>query len=128
MDRERLTTLADFLETVPEARFNINYWCNIDYFLGGGGCGFAGCALGWATQIPEFKNDGLIIVGRYRTELTPSYGGFTYPYEAAAKFFDISNYISGYLFSPTSYHVPKVTSLTVSHRIRDLLRILEILD
>jgi hypothetical protein len=65
MRADRLLTLADFLEKderVPD-RFGFASWVGIG-FRGDPrlSCGTSACALGWATQIPEFQELGLILV------------------------------------------------------------------
>jgi hypothetical protein len=60
---DRLLTLADFLDTVPEEQFCFAMWVDDNY---NGrplrGCGTTACAMGWATQIPEFQALGLALV------------------------------------------------------------------
>src|ERR1700761_6458139 len=54
--KDRLLKLADFLEhSVPQARFNMTFFADGDLAHD---CGTAGCAAGWATQIPEFQAEG----------------------------------------------------------------------
>lgn len=112
MDRERLTTLADFLDTVPEEKFDIGIWFNK--------CRTAGCAVGWATTIPEFKNDGL--------ELHSVAGGFNSPcYKsnysdyAIQDFFRLTSTQSGYLFYGRAYYDWNTKPYEVAARIRELL-------
>ena len=58
--RERLLRLADFLDTVPDERFDFGVWAGQDW---GGkadlSCGTVACALGWATALPEFQALGM---------------------------------------------------------------------
>jgi hypothetical protein len=49
MHTERLLKLADFLETVPPDKFDMNGWGRED------DCGFAGCAIGWAGKLFDGK-------------------------------------------------------------------------
>lgn len=55
MNKERLKTLADFLENLVENgnKFDMGTWFRENE------CGTTACALGWATKIPEFKDAGL---------------------------------------------------------------------
>lgn len=114
MDRERLTILADFLDTVPQEKFNIHIWFSR--------CRTAGCALGWATQIPEFKKDGL--------KLCIGDGGFNAPCykhrycdSAAQDFFGLTCAESGRIFYNQAYLDANVTVTpkAVACRIRDML-------
>lgn len=46
---DRLLFLADFMEGLPDEKVNIgSFWC-----------GSVGCAVGWASQLPEFQKLGL---------------------------------------------------------------------
>lgn len=107
MNVKRLQKLADFLRIVPREVFNIRGWLYADINEDisshlhnperASECGFAACAMGWATQIPSFRRAGLLIAGRtpvFKDEL-----GF----DAAEKFFDIDAYTSRYLFHGPSY-------------------------
>lgn len=55
MNKDRLLKLADFLDTVPDDRFDMHTWAS------GGfepeACGTVACAAGWACTI--FKDEGL---------------------------------------------------------------------
>lgn len=42
---DRLLKMADYLATVPRAKFYMGEWSN-----GKTGCGFRGCAVGWAVH------------------------------------------------------------------------------
>ena len=48
MNKERLLKLAEFLDTVPEEKFDFSVWQS---------------AVGWACTIPEFKEAGLSLGG-----------------------------------------------------------------
>lgn len=56
MNVERLTKLAEFLEGVPPEHFDMRIWGT------DAECGTSGCAIGWACQVPEFKDAGLALV------------------------------------------------------------------
>ncbi len=60
MNRERLLRLADFLDTLPPSKFNYGTWA--DTLTPEGTCGTTACALGWAAQMPEFRELGLCLV------------------------------------------------------------------
>jgi hypothetical protein len=49
MRADRLLKLADYLETVPRGRFDMNI------LYEGRGCGFSGCAIGWAVHGRLFR-------------------------------------------------------------------------
>lgn len=53
---DRLSRLADFLDTLPPERFDFGTWAS-DADINQ--CGTTACALGWATTIPEFQALGL---------------------------------------------------------------------
>lgn len=61
--KQRLLSLADFLQKLPKKRFNYNHWVGEDW---GGkadlSCGTTACALGWATTMPAFRRLGLRLV------------------------------------------------------------------
>lgn len=57
---DRLLKLADFLETVPEGRFDFGHWAGEDWRGAQDlSCGTSACAMGWAPSIPEFAALGL---------------------------------------------------------------------
>lgn len=63
MNKERLLTLAKFLASkkVDPTRFDMDFWVNepgVDQYGVPIECGFAGCAMGWANFIPEFRQLG----------------------------------------------------------------------
>lgn len=110
---ERLTCLADHLEKVDEDCFNMNIWH----------CQTAACALGHATDIPEFQKAGLHLAGdATRGSLIPAFGGCT-GYDAGKEFFQISLVDSVLLFDPFAYLVPPVDirPTEVVRRIRNLI-------
>lgn len=65
MNAERLTKLADFLESsVPDDKFNLEKWST---GLDLNECGTAACACGWATQL--FSNEGFVLAPeKYHTQ------------------------------------------------------------
>lgn len=117
---ERLTRLRDFMLTVPDERFSMNWFFGgADAFPGEsaseylGRCGTAACLAGWACAIPEFRSLGLGISHEYfhlyPFYLYPSFKegiGFT----AMEEFFDLTYDESKYLFAedgPSRAAVPK---------------------
>jgi hypothetical protein len=112
MNVERLLRLADFLEELPEGRFDIGQWRN--------GCGTAGCALGWACSIPEFEDAGLVLEGNIIGDLVPCFNGAG-GCSAGASFFGITYQLSCWLFRSQSYSNSYMASVTqVVERIREL--------
>jgi hypothetical protein len=131
MNSERLLRLADFLENeVPKHKLNMSRWMTEDRdredrtkdafrFLGPVNegskveviepmtCQTIGCAMGWATTIPEFKEAGLVLLGRSDSTggsvaLKISETQYLTEYDACAKFFDI-RYGEAYgLFDPVA--------------------------
>ena len=72
MRNDRLTTLANFLKTVPKQRFDFTRWVGKSYQGKADlSCGTTACAVGWATTIPTFRQLGLFLqrsslAGNYR--------------------------------------------------------------
>src|SRR4051812_47952886 len=102
MNKKRLLKLADFLETVPREKFNLNHWVTAlptkPEGREEGECGFAGCAMGWAAHaklFPELKFD------RWNMCNIVYYGntGWTAP----RKLFGISDASARHLFSDDAY-------------------------
>ncbi|WP_230684392.1 hypothetical protein, partial [Streptococcus pneumoniae] len=58
VSKNRLNLLADFLDTLPRKKFDFSRFGNGDLRLEPS-CKAAGCALGWATTIPQFRRLGL---------------------------------------------------------------------
>lgn len=102
-----LLQLADFLEKLPEERFNYEYWVS-DHWDGQPdlSCGTAACAFGWAcTFLPglslkcevtpdEGNRPVVVFAGR-------EYGGSNNRYtilEAAAKYFELPYSMARWLF------------------------------
>lgn len=119
MDRERLTILADFLDTVPKEKFDLYYW----WFHRNEPCNSTGCAVGWATTIPEFANDGLglnALDDTYSYIRRPFYG-ITIAWDSVKAFFDISFPQAMHLFSVYEYKLEQRTAQHVAARIRKFM-------
>lgn len=134
MNKKRLLKLADFLETVPRRAFDIGGWqTKAPTKPEGkkqGECGFAGCAVGWATHAKLFR--GLRLEQYFD-------GGVAFPvyedregFDACAQLFDIHGYFppehqlayqdfAEYLFSPDAYETPP-TPKQVAARIRAFVK------
>lgn len=54
--KKRLLKLADFLDKLPNKKFNYGFW------LSDSGCGTVGCSLGWACTMDAFKRLGAGII------------------------------------------------------------------
>jgi len=122
-----LLKLADFLETVPPEDFSLTEWqtnapkdaIRLGPIVFRAGCGFAGCAVGWAAYSNIF--DGL----RLNREAGPVYRGAR-GISAVENLFGITTRMSEYLFWEVSYpnHDP-IDPADVSARIRKLVRKIE---
>ncbi|MGO4302232.1 hypothetical protein [Cupriavidus sp. RAF12] len=91
-DITRLKTLRAFLATRPEADTRLERWH----------CGTAFCALGWATQMPEFQQAGLSLVEEtdgYEHYYHPHFGHSDLGFSAGATFFGLTRDQSDYLFA-----------------------------
>lgn len=56
---KRLLRLADFLENLPDERFNFSVWVGSTWKGHEDlSCGTTACALGWAAAMPEFRKLG----------------------------------------------------------------------
>jgi hypothetical protein len=121
MDSERLLKLADFLETVDPDRFYYGNWVGTRRFPWMGDpdmtCGTTACALGWATQIPEFRAAGLELVklegnsdklGAYHGAIMLRgadqtgvwYSAVELSISSAMRFFDLDESEARFLFMP----------------------------
>lgn len=106
MRRDRLSKLADYLETLPEESFNMSTWW----------CGTAGCAMGHACDL--FAEDGLYLDVNSDFDRVPIHQG-NEGYGAAQSFFELSINDSFRLFAPTWYFDSSKQS--VVKRIRELI-------
>lgn len=114
---DRLNTLADTLEKLTKKQLKMDAWVADNE----GSCGFAGCALGWAAQIPEFKQDGLFIKDFGVILKTPEV--YTSGYDAASQFFDISDELATEYFTPGTKvynYKPNPLPKTVAMKLREL--------
>lgn len=85
-------------------------------------CGTSACAMGLATEIPEFKQQGLRRISNaifMKDDCgTLIKGGF----RAARQLFDISMSDTFWLFAAGSYKGRRANAGTVSRRIREYIR------
>lgn len=99
--KARLLKLADFLETsVPRKRFSMEEWVAHDSNAKTPKeCGFAGCAMGWATAIPSFRRAGL-----HLNDYGTLYFLEASNWEGVTAFFDFDDgYDAKGLFAESSY-------------------------
>jgi hypothetical protein len=107
----RLLVLADFLEKLPEERFNYARWVGSSWAGKPDlSCGTTACALGWAGTIKEFNSLGLEIVslgldpdgsGRHHIGFK-SHGKVVEPIRAAIELFGLNYEEAEFLFTPDS--------------------------
>lgn len=126
MNKERLTKLADFLDTVPEHKFDLESWRSDstgdeswealvdDAHLLNFDCGTTGCAVGWACVMPEFQAEGLAW-GVWGPTATGYSGWF-----AVMDFFGLKRVDAEYLFSGSEYDDDAKKPTDVAARIREL--------
>ena len=118
----RLLRLADILENVPPERFGLLTWSRETP------CGFAGCAVGWATQDPEFQAEGLVMgavaTWGLSTPVSVPVFGQTAGWDAVQGFFGIGHGTALTLFDLTSYPEEdgRPTPAQVAARIRGVVR------
>lgn len=104
MRRDLLVLLRDKLRTVPGGRFDIDHWFKNDVVEDTvHPCGFAGCAVGWATTIPEFNAAGLVRTDAGLMRYVTAGGTFS-GFDAAGLVFDFpSKKMAYHLFDGDSY-------------------------
>lgn len=116
----RMRQLADFLETVPPEDFNLDNWMTqhpvASIALGPivlrRGCGFAGCAMGWAAHSGMFEG---LRINRHNTLV---YRGAT-DFEAAALFLGITSDFAGFFFIEENYDIDRaIDPADVARRLR----------
>lgn len=132
---DKMLQLADFLETVPVEGFNLFQWTareerpRTTSFFGlierDPGCGYAGCAMGWAAHSGLFEGLKLVTVP---SEIRRAHGGIpvhniTYKgyldMDAAAKLFGITARTAYFFFHPQRYETKNGTVPgQVSERLR----------
>lgn len=110
MNKERLLLLADKLDTVPPDGFDLKEWTN-DKLAEERGCGFVGCAIGWALTMPEFQSQGFV-----EEDAAPSYEE-SWGWDAVERFFGLIPAESEYLFEASRYKSGASPS-AVASRIR----------
>lgn len=124
VELERCVALADLLETVPAKDFNMRGWVTqlpmqpqtmlYGLIKTNPGCGFAGCAMGWAAVegiFPDFyaRTSGCLIyeVDDQRFQ----------NWDAVRAVMGLTPNMSHYLFAPNHYKT-KATPAMVADRVR----------
>lgn len=135
----KLLQLADFLETVPPEDFTLDCWQEraqkdptfwLGIFPRDPGCGFAGCAMGWAAHsglFPEFRLAAVpSTLERGHKTLAPVYRGLV-AWDAVEALFGISPWIANHLFMDSSYgnYNGAASPGIVGRRVRRLVFLVE---
>lgn len=131
INAKRLLKLADFLETIPRKSFDLARWQASEPTKPEGkkqgDCGFAGCAIGWATHGQLFRGLRFVFDEGFQ-EMVPFYNG-TEGWSGIDELFalepvdhDIDSGQAEYLFTDTSYPSLSVTPKQVATRIRKFVR------
>lgn len=109
--KNRLLKLADFLDTVPDERFNFRRWVSSNWdgktplHL----CNTTACAFGWATAVPLFRKlglrlgiirDGAAVVYLVQEGLPGPYDGTDAAQSAAHEVFGLDHKEFDFLFFP----------------------------
>lgn len=113
--KRRLLKLAEFLDTLPPARFDMGSWAPDKGTLAD--CDTTACALGWATTIPGFRRAGLKM-----GDMVPEFDGLE-ELDAAEFFFGLRPSQASSIFIPREYEgfVADITPQMVARKIRALV-------
>ena len=126
--KRRLLKLANFLDTVPVRKFDMDYFViknnQPDKILPLKDCGTVACALGYAaTCIPEFQRAGLTVEPRDNGwPLYDKNGNYEIGYEAGEVFFNLNGDESKELFDPFYYREGHKGPRSVARKIRALVK------
>jgi len=128
MNKKRLKKLADYLDSLPARKFDLEHWVTT-YEKGypredgkKSKCGTTACALGHAGLIPSFRRAGLKTqIGPHDTEGEVYLKGVGCGIGAGEKFFDLTPAEADYLFLPGYYGIRQGPK-TVAARIRKLIK------
>lgn len=129
--KKRLLKLADFLETLPKKKFDLNVYVgdikdgqapNKQY-----DCGTTACAIGWCPVV--FSRSGVHYQEQYdyggrlidMDVVFPTNDGDLQNDMGAEKFFDLTEGELNYLFMPNSYMVGRRGPKSVANRIRQVV-------
>lgn len=106
---EKLNLLIEIIQTLPKKRFNMGKWVEATEESE---CGFAGCALGWATTSLVFQNMGLGVFTESlyncdydytRIMFIDEYGHEWRDLDAGRQLFELNGEEAHFLFMPSSY-------------------------
>src|SRR5882757_4896101 len=130
--KDRLLMLANLLDTVQENQFNLVTWGaeerHYNKYLFGlikieTGCGFSGCAMGWAAQSGIFP--GLTWNNRsnfpYGSIMYRDSDSLLYEWPAVKNLFGLNENMAFFLFSSSGYRVHATPSMVAS-RLRRLVK------
>lgn len=125
VELQKMRDLSDFLETVPPEDFNLAHWrersavapISLGPITLRRGCGFAGCAMGWAAEAGLFPRLRISKGGDI------CYRGAT-GFEAAAKLLGVTPNQSWYFFSEHAY-AWHADPADVADRMRRFVEIVE---
>jgi hypothetical protein len=123
MDQEKLLRLADFLEILPDERFNLKRWSQ-DHFEPTA-CETTACACGWASVIfPELALKPVKFnTGRKSIYFTDKDNIEYFGWIAIEKFFDLTQEEANDLFFVDSYRECNIepSRKNVIKRIREFV-------
>lgn len=119
MRKDRLLKLAGFLDTVPSRKFDLVYWQKDR------SCGTTACACGWASKLFNKcrGDDKLVLIDTNDDEyILESKDGSCEGFDAAARFFGISERSAINLFHPSYYPEGHTNAKYVANRIRQFIK------
>lgn len=131
---DRLETLANYLDSIPDRKFDLISWFNSDKnmhdlvptnFTDFNECGTTACACGHAAFIPEFNDAGFKKFDSYSFSYRdPSVPGAPLhtDWKAVDLFFNMPRASSKHLFSNYKYETDKNTRIHVIARMREFIR------
>lgn len=116
MNTERLTRLAQILDSVPPEQFDLSLW------RADASCGTVACAIGWCTLDPEFQQQGFGWDGGMPTFTSPHYFDLLRSWPAVRAFFGLTQSEVESLFTLNGYpDIEDPGTADVIDRIDDLL-------
>jgi len=132
----RLLKLARFLDKVPAKRFDYGSWTRgvgtVDpvYYKAARlrlkgtkqECGTTGCALGWATAVPEFRKLGLYLTGFGTPEIQTPRGNCVRGEDAGVELFGLKYTEALDLFMPQNAGEDRATAKYVARKIRKFVK------
>lgn len=126
--------MADMLDKVKPWEFDLSEWVSrnprdakkfLGLFTTDPGCGFAGCAMGWAAHQHTFPGlslmtikDGSKWAGMQVIAYVDDEGKLSTGFTAACRVFKISLRSAEYFFHPQSYSIVEVSPAMVASRLR----------